>query len=851
MTFVMRMAVREIRASWQRLLFFFVCIAVGVASIVAIRSVIQSVRQGLTREARAMTGADVVVRSDRPLGDAVRAAVARERASGRVGIVSEAVELATMVRPTDAATTRMVELRAVEPTFPLYGTMTLQGTPYSHDLLRDRGVLVRPELLAQLGLRAGDDLLIGRERFQIRGVIQSEPGRNLGAFSLGSRVFIDLADLPSTGLLSFGSRASHQLLLQVPGPPPLPGRRDPTVVLASELSKAFVNDFVGVRSYRQNEGRMNRNLTRAENYLSLVGLVVLILGGIGVSSVTRVFVQQKVRSIAILKCVGSTSSQVLAIYLTQVVLLGLAGSALGVGIAAMVLQLLPAFVGDLAALLQVEYGLTAGAIAQGLAVGVLVSLLFSVVPLLEVRSVKPSLLLRQDIPPLPHVDWLKWSVATAVGATLVGVASWQAGSVEVGLLLSGGFVALTLVLHLAGAALIRAVQPLRFSRSFALRQAVLHVARPGNQTRIILLAVGLGTFFILGVRALQVNLLRDFSVQVGEDAPDMFLMDIQANQRDGLSALIDRENGAENVPKLIPVLRARITGVRGREVNLESYEDVRGRGGLSREFTITYRSSLEANEKLVEGKWWDEGPAGDEPEVSIEESLRERFNIQIGDEMRFDVLGRIVSARVTSFREVDFRDFRAGGFMIVFRPGPFDDAPHSYIAAVRGGKDQAARTRLQGLIVAGYPNVSVIDLREVLDTIKTIVDNVTLAVTVVGGLVLLSGSLILIGAVSMTKFRRVYEAAILKTLGASSRLVATMLFLEYGVLGAIAGTVGASGAIALSWAVATYGLDLPWEPAPLLTMSGIIVTSSAVAAIGVLASLDVLRHKPLSTLRAE
>ena len=331
----------------------------------------------------------------------------------------------------------------------------------------------------------------------------------------------------------------------------------------------------------------------------------------------------------------------------------------------------------------------------------------------------------------------------------------------------------------------------------------------------------------------------------------MFLMDIQSDQRAGLTALIDRENGAENVPKLIPVLRARITGVRGREVNLESYEDVRERGGLSREFTITYRSALEANEKLVDGKWWDETPAGEQAEVSIEESLRERFNIQIGDEMRFDVLGRIISARVTSFREVDFRDFRAGGFMIVFRPGPFDNAPHSFIAAVKGGKDPAARARLQGLIVSGYPNISVIDLREVLDTIRTIVDNVTLAVTVVGALVLLSGSLILIGAVSMTKFRRVYEAAILKTLGASSRLIATMLLLEYGVLGAIAGTVGAAGAIALSWAVARYGLDLPWQPAPFLTLGGIIVTAGAVAAIGVLASLDVLRHKPLSTLRAE
>jgi putative ABC transport system permease protein len=851
MSFVVRMALREIRASWQRLLFFFVCIAVGVASIVAIRSVIQSVREGLTREARAMTGADVVVRSDRPFTEKVRSAIARERATGRVGTVSEATEMATMVRAPSGTTARMVELQAVQAAFPMYGTMTLREGAYSHELLRNRGTIVRPELLAQLNLRVGDDLQIGTQRFQIRGVIQNEPGRNLGAFSFGSRIFIDFADLPSTGLISFGSRASYRLLLQVPGPPPAPGRRDVTTLLARDLSEEFVNDFVGARSYRQNEGRMSQNLTRAENYLSLVGLVVLILGGIGVSSVTRVFVQQKVKSIAILKCVGSTTRQVLAIYLAQVLLLGFTGSLLGVAIAQVALFVLPLFVGDLASLLQVEYGLTIGAVLQGVAVGMLVSVLFSVVPLLEVRNVKPSLLLRQDIPSMPRFDWLKWSVAAAVVAALVGVAAWQAGSLAVGLVLSSGFVAVAFVLHLAGAALVRAVQPLRHARSFALRQAVLRVARPGNQTRIILLAVGLGTFFILGVRALQVNLLRDFALQMGEDAPDMFLMDIQPGQREGVAALVDRENGDQGAPKLIPVLRARVTGVKGREVNLESFEDVRGRGGLSREFTITYRSHLEANEKLMGGKWWDDTPAGDMPEVSVEESLRTRFQIQVGDEMRFDVLGRIVTAKVASFREVDFRDFRAGGFMFVFRPGPFDSAPHTFIAAVKGAREPAARAKMQGLLVAGFPNVSVIDLREVLDTVANIVNNVTLAVTVVGGLVLLSGSLILIGAVSMTKFRRVYEAAILKTLGASSRLIATTLLVEYGVLGAIAGTVGALGAIALSWAVARFALELPWEPAPALTIGGIVITAIFVAAVGVLASLDVLRHKPLATLRAE
>jgi putative ABC transport system permease protein len=841
MRFITRMALREIRASWRRLLFFFICIAIGVGSIVALRSVIQSVRTALSSEARALLAADLLVTSNNPFTTVVRDTIAREERNGRITAHSDSVELSTMVRPVRGEGTRMVELRAVQPEFPMYGTLRLQdGRAYSHQMLRARGALVRPELLAQFGSQVGDEIRIGNATFEVRGIISSEPGRRLGAFSLGPRVLIDHADLPGTGLLAFGSRANYQMLLRVP-PHALES-------LNADLRRGFANEFVGVRSYRRTEDQMGEDLVRAENYLSLVGLVVLILGGIGVSSVTRVFVQQKIRSIAILKCVGSTSRQVLSVYMTQVMVLGLAGSALGVALAAGAVAAVPFFAGSAVEMLQIEYGLTRSAVAQGVSVGLLVSLLFSLVPLLEVRLVKPSLLLRQDVPPPRGFDWLKWSTVAAVAAALVGVAAWQAGSLRVGLVLCGGFVATAFVLHLTGAALVRAVQPLRYSRSFALRHAVLHVVRPGNQTRVILLAVGLGTFFILGVRGLQENLLRDFAVQVGEDAPDMFLIDIQPDQRERLAAFFNDHHGTP--ARLIPVLRARVIGVQGREVNLESYEDVRGRGSLSREYTVTYRPVLEANEQVIAGEWWDdERPS--EPLVSIEERLRDRFRIQIGDQMRFDVMGRIITARVASIRRVDWRDFRAGGFMLVFSPGTFDGAPHTYISALQGPREPEARGAMQAALVASFPNVSVIDLREVLDTVRAVINNVTIGVTVVGGLVLLSGALILVGAVSMTKFRRVYEAAILKTLGASSRLIAAMLLLEYGVLGAIAGTVGSVGGNALSWAVATYALELPWAPTPVLTGLGIAATTIFVAAVGVLASLDVLRHKPLATLRAE
>ncbi len=853
MTFVVRMAVREIRASWRRLLFFFVCIAIGVGSIVALRSLIQNVRVGLAGEARTLLGADVVLTTNRPWTPAVLDRLAREQGAGRIAIRSEAAEIPTMVRPAESAklATRMAELRAVGPEFPLYGTVKLREGTYSHALLEGHGAVVRPEILTQFGVNVGDSLLIGTERFQIRGVITEEPDRRIGAFTLGPRVMIDRADLASTGLLAFGSRVTYQQLLRVP---------DVTAPrLVDDLRSAFANEFVGVRWYQRTEDQMGENLARAENYLSLVGLVVLILGGIGVSSVTRVFVQQKVRSIAILKCVGSSSRQMLAVYMTQVLLLGIGGSALGVLLAATVMAIVPLFIGDLAQLMNVHVGLTPSAIVQGLAIGLLVSILFSIVPLLEVRHVKPSLLLRQDVPPPRGIDWTKWVVTGSVAATLVAVATWQADSLRIGLMLSGGFVGIALVLHLAGVVLVRAIQPLRYARSFALRQAVLHIARPGNQTRVILLAVGLGAFFILGVRTLQANLLRDFAVQAGPDAPDMFLIDIQPDQHDRLAAFLDEANGPLPPPKIIPTLRARVVGVQGRDMDLDSYQETRGRG-LAREYTVTYRPQLEANEQVIAGKWWDDAPLTNGAEVSIEErfndsdrdgNFRRGSRIQVGDLMRFDVLGRTIEARVTSVRRVNWQDYRAGGFMFVFRPGSFGSAPHTYISAMQGPKDPDARAKMQASLVNEFPNVSVIDLREILDTVQAIVSNVTLAVTVVGALVLLSGMLILVGAVSMTKFRRVYEAAILKTLGASSRLIATMLVLEYGVLGAIAGTIGALGAIALSWGVARYALDLRWDATPAITLTGIAGTSILVATIGVVASIDVLRHKPLSTLRAE
>jgi putative ABC transport system permease protein len=258
---------------------------------------------------------------------------------------------------------------------------------------------------------------------------------------------------------------------------------------------------------------------------------------------------------------------------------------------------------------------------------------------------------------------------------------------------------------------------------------------------------------------------------------------------------------------------------------------------------------LAANERIIDGTFW-QGPSV-EPEVSIEDGIHERFGIGVGDTVRFDILGRVIAARVTSIRSVDWRDSRSGGFMFVFRPGSLDDAPRTFISPLKGPDEAAARAKFQHDVVERFPNVSVIDFHEILETVRDIMSKVTLGVTVVGALVLFSGALILIGAVAMTKFQRIYEAAVLKTLGANTRTIAKMLLFEYGVLGSLAGIVGSLGAVGLTWGVSRYALEIPWRVFAGEHIGGVLLTAALVAAIGVIASLDVLRHKPLATLRAE
>lgn len=851
MNFIFNLAYREIRASWHRLLFFFICIAIGVGSIVALRSLVQNLKTALVGDARSLMTADVQISSNNPWSAETKAALQRIYASPMVTAHIDVLETATMARSGEdwLGTPKMVELKAVQPGFPFYGEMVLaDGKPFSYDLMKDHGALVKQTLLTALGLKVGETIKIGNLEFTIRGVIEQEPGNSMNAFSIGPRVMIAYDDAVAAGLTAFGSRARHRVLFKT--------REGDLDQLVNKLrSDLAVQSGITVRSFRFSQDRLTESLTQVEDYLSLIGLVILVLGGIGISSVTRVFVQQKMKTIAVLKTLGGRNARVLGAYLVQVLTLGLFGSLFGLLLAQTMAWVLPKYFEEILPP-SVDIHLTWQASLQGVVIGLLVSLLFSLLPLLQIRQIKPILVLRSaDTISGKRFDWVQIAVGILVVAGLLVISSWQAGSFKIGVIFLIALAVMTLVLNLTATGLMKLVRGFRHVPSFTVRQGINSLYRPGNQTRIILMAVGLGVFFVVGVRSLQLNLRYELGVDLENFKADMYLIDIQGDQRPAVEETVAKFTGSK--PEVIPTVRARIAAINGGEVNLDrprsndTRRENRGQnaGMLGREYVLTYRAKLEDNEKIVAGNIWEPTPSR-EPEVSIEEMMHDELGLNVGDTMTFDVLGRKITARVTSIRRVDWRNARTG-FLVIFRPGPLDDAPTMYISAIKGPADTTARAQLQRELVDKAPNISVVDVRDIIEIARAIVRKVSLAVSFVGGFVFLSGLLILIGSIAMTKFHRLYESAILKTLGAKKKLIVWTLLVEYGVLGLLAGLIGSMAAIGLTWAIAEKALKINWRFIPSVNLIGVAATLVLVVLVGVLSSWDVMIKKPLGILRNE
>lgn len=841
--FVLRMAARELRATPRRLLLLTATVAVGVAALVAINSYTANLRDSVRRQARSLLGADLSLVSRRPFSrrvDALLDTLARGSPPARV------TSFSGMAYVPRTAGTRLVQVAAVSGRFPFYGEIRTEPRDAWSELQSGRHIVVDPSLLTALDARLGDTVSLGEARFVITGTIQSAPTEVGFRFAFGPRVYIPARYLSETALLGFGSRVQYEAYLQLPV-------RVSAQKVAASYRPALAAEQVRIRTVADDQRNLNEVLSRLTGYLGLVALIALLLGGIGVASAAVVFIRQRLESIAVLRCLGATAGQVFAIYLVEAGALALAGSVAGALVGVGVQRILPRL---LAGFLPVDVvpAISWTALATGVGIGILVSVVFSAFPILSVRRISPLAALRRPFES-ERAGRDIWSLgaALAIAATTVALARLQVGSWRQGAIFAAAVGVALLVLWLASWALVRLLRgrvPAKWP--FTWRQGLANLHRPANQTVTLVLAIGFGAFLLGTLYLVEYNLLRQLRLTGGPARPNLVLFDIQPDQL----SLVKRELESAGLPIIgpTPIVPMRIRSIKGRPVTAFLADTIRSREGRSnawafrREYRSTFRDTIVASERVVQGRWWRAGEAS-AGQISIEQDVARELGVGLGDEIVWDVQGIPVSSRIASVREVDWARFEPN-FFVVFAPGTLEAAPRTFVTLTRVAS-AAERGRFQRALAERFPNLSTLDLSMLQEALERLVDRVALAIRFMALFSLAVGALVLVGALASSRYQRVREGALLRTLGATRRQVLGVIFTEYLALGLLAALVASVLAVAAGWAAARFLFEGPFSlPVLSLIALGSAIVSLTVV-VGVSNSRDVVRRAPLEVLRDE
>jgi len=834
--FVSRMAWRETRAAWRHFAYFFVCIALGVAALVGVDLFAANLERAIQREARSLMAADVELRTTRPLTSEADGVLMKLDGRGIARMqVSELVAMAAV-----PSGTQLVELKAVEPGYPFYGKLRADPEDALATLFTGTHALAEETLLIRLDLKVGDTLKIGHAEFRITGVLKKEPDRAAGAFSFGPRVLISRQGLGATGLVQPGSRVTHRHLLK------LPEALTPKAVQA-ELAATFPDKTARVNTYQDAQPILRRFLRQLTMYLGLVGLIALMVGGIGVASSVRAFMKEKLETVAVLKAIGAGSGTILRIYLTQTFLLGalgcLAGAALGAAFQVALPPLLRAWLP-----IELEFRLALLPFVRGVGMGLLTTVLFALWPLLEVRHVRPNLILRREVAdePAGSPGRMAWAISGLLAFALAGMALWQAGSWRAAGLFIGALAAALALLNATAWLVVRLARRVPRGRSLAWRQGLANLYRPGSQAQTVLVSVGVGVMVILAIHLVERNILWEIGENVPTDAPTFFFIDIQPDQHDAFARLLVERGHTD--ARLTPLVRSRLWALNGQPVRRESYEDREHGWYFAREYVLTFLNELPKGNAITKGQWWEGGGSSGLPRVSVEEEAARRLGLDLGSTVEFDIQGAKVSGRIASIRKVEWGNMSTN-FYFIFEPGALEGAPMTYVATTRVAPQE--EVSLQRAVVAAFPNVSAINIRAVLDSVAQVVDRISLVIRFMAALSILAGAVVLAGALAATRFRRIYEAMIFKAVGGTRRILAATFAVEYALLGAAAGVVGAGLATGLAWGAGHWILDVKWLFQPVALVWGIGATIAGTVLVGFLSTYRILGQKPLPVLRRE
>ena len=847
------LAWRESRTARRRLLLYMSSISLGVAALVAIDSFAENLTRSVREQSRALLGGDLAFGARVPFVPAVDSLLDSLAASGTG--VSRVTTFASMGLVPRTGETRLVQVRAVTPNYPFYGEITTDPAPAWRRLADTSGAwaVVDPALLVSLGARIGDTLTLGYGRFEIAGTIESVPGDVGISAAIGPRVFISARYTGDTQLLTVGSRAEYEAILRLGDERAADGLKDRW---RARLDSARVR----IRTVADTEEDLTEAIDQLRDFLAVVGLVALLLGGIGVASGVHAFVTKKIDTVAVLRCLGATSAQVLAIYVLQAVVMGVLGAAAGAALGVALQFALPHVVGDFLPV-DVDVVLAPGAIVLGLVVGAWVALVFALRPLLALRTISPlQAIRREDSGTLLRLRWRDWprlGVAIAVVGSIVAIAVLRTGSIVRGLWMSVAIGLVVGVLALAAATLVRGARRLVRARwPFVARQGVANLHRPGNQTRAVVLALGFGVFLVGTVYQVQTSLLARLRMSADATRANLVFFDIQSEQAAPLDSIV-RAQGQE-VVQTVPIVPMRIHAINSVRVAdlLADTAQQRARWALRREYRSTYRDSIVGSEELVAGEWFggdgvgsaDAGAAsGRVHEVSFEEEVAGELGIVLGDTVTWDVQGVRVATRVTSLRRVDWARFEPN-FFAVLEPAALEGAPKQFVL-LAGVADAPAMAALQGATVRRFPNISSLDLTLVQRTIAGILGRVALAVRFMAVLSFALGIPVLFSAVAATRRERLREGVLLKTLGATRAQVGRVMLVEYAALGALGSLTGMILSIGGAWALARFVFEVPFVPAVLPALAIAAAMVALATTIGLLTGRDVFRETPMVALR--
>ncbi|MEO0508124.1 MAG: FtsX-like permease family protein [Bacteroidota bacterium] len=831
------MAWRDSKASFSRLLLFMASIILGISAVVSIQSFSKNLKENIAIQSKALMGADFVIDSDQPPNEKVMSII-----DSLGGADGRAIGFPSMALFPKSGDSKLVGVRGIEGAYPFYGELETQPESAAEQYQNKEGALVDATLMLQYGLKPGDSIKLGNSVFTILGSLISAPGTSSIGASIAPPVIIPYDAVDATGLVQVGSRVGYDFYFVAKPEQDL-------VALDKQVDPQLDVENADLDTHISTAERLGRSYDNFGKFLNLIAFIALLLGCMGVASSIHIYVQEKLRSVAILKCIGATRRQTFLIYLLQMAGMGLLGGIFGVLGGLLLQQSFPLLLQGLLPF-EVQISLVPTALLSGLVLGILLSVLFALMPLLNTWFVSPLRALRVEENGFKKSRTAQIFVSLGILLFVFSFSFWLIGSIQYALFFVLGVLVVFALLGGVANLFMRTIK--RYfptSWGFTTRQSLLNLYRPNNQTRMLILAIGLGTFLISTLYFTRDILLTQVSLEASENTPNLILMDVQTEEKAAAAESIEASGLA--VLNNIPIVTMRMHKIKERPVRelILDTTSTQNRWVLFHEFRVTYRDSLVASERTVDGSWPQEAEENSLVPISMSANVAEDAQVKVGDTLVFNIQGVLTETRVAHLREVDWARMQIN-FSILFPSGVLEEAPQFHVLTTKA-PDADKSASLQRLLVQKFPTVSIIDLRQIFTVIEEILGKIAWVINFMAFFSILTGIIVLIGSVRTSKYQRIKENVLLRTLGAKNKQILRITALEYCYLGLLGGGIGIMLSLLGSFLLAKFVFEVSFVPSLipfLVVLPGILML---VLLIGLLNSRSVLQSPPLEVLRKE